>query len=123
MVNQLFSNKSVSIFNVIRNIVTITKSDVKAANIDQALSKALTVFRNTHPNWVNSLFNQHFVMVHVKPVVEMNLSHGRLPSALDLAMLWDRQFGEDEFSLREACITELTQAAKVFVNILNAELR
>ena len=57
----------------------------------RAVHQAYVNFARTYPNWAASLFDEHFVNVHLLPVLQRATETGDKVTAIEVADLWARQ--------------------------------
>ena len=120
--SQLFS-KQTFIVPTHGNLVSVSHpKKLTDPMVRKAVANAFAYFALTHPEWVDSLFDQFFVDRYLLPQIKMNLSQNRLITPLDVAMEWDAQFGFGTEKSRAKWIDELQQAAESFVHRLKHEL-
>ncbi len=94
----------------------------KNKSVDQAIDEAFAIFAKRNPEWVDNLFDQHFIEKRVKPVVGINAKRGRKVSAIDVAMMWDAQFSNQSFDRRQQHVNQLVADAELFIRELKARL-
>ena len=94
----------------------------KQSRTEKCVDSAFETFATTYPNWVDADFDQTFIDETIKPLVNFKWNQGRLPSAVDVSMAWDKQFHADNFDTRKNDLNSLTQAANLFVNTLARQL-
>jgi len=111
---QFFINLTGNLFSAV--------SRPKPVNIEKAVDEAYAVFASRNPDWVENLFDQHFIDHKIKPVVSINRQRGRLISAIDVAMMWDAQFSGQSFERRQQHVNQLVWTAELFVQELKARL-
>ena len=89
-----------------------------------ALRRTQTRFAEAYPQWVASLFDEHFVNDRLLPLLEDRyLHHQTLPEPVELAKTWDKMLELANLEVRQRRIEELTPAARDFIQWLAAELQ
>jgi hypothetical protein len=59
--------------------------------LQRAVRQAYVTFARTYPNWVASLFDEHFATVHLLPLMQRSAEMGDKVTATQVAELWARQ--------------------------------
>jgi hypothetical protein len=57
----------------------------------RAVRQAYVTFARTYPNWVASLFDAHFINMHLLPLLHSAAESGDKVTARQIAELWARQ--------------------------------
>src|SRR6266487_1020230 len=86
-----------------------------------ALTRALSTFARAYPQWITSLFDEHFLTRHAGPLLTRTLLHDGTLIPVELATTWVDQMKLNE-TARTQFITELTPIASNFIRWLEAEL-
>ncbi|MDX2480186.1 MAG: ATP-binding protein [Desulfuromusa sp.] len=81
-----------------------------------ALTKTYTAFSEKHPEWVGSLFDEHFITHKASPILALCVQRASRARSEDLAKAWADQFGGQDNAQSELIATD-------FLRIFNAELR
>lgn len=116
--NQATAGKSV------KNVLDLFKIDVSwkretAVTTPHAVKAAYQEFRQTHPKWANSLFDETFLYQVAAPL----FANGTLPTAKKLAIAWRSQFKVGTSSQRAADIRKVQPVAAIFLQMVRQELR
>lgn len=80
----------------------------------RAVRHAYTHFARTYPNWVAALFDEHFVNVHVLPLLHRAAEAGEKVTPTEIADLWARQVSLMP-SLRQKHMARIMPAAIHFL--------
>ena len=87
----------------------------------RAMRQAYKSFARNYPNWVAALFDEHFVIVHVLPLLHRAAATGEKVTPWQVAELWARQVSILP-SLRQKHITRIIPAATHFLCMVADEL-
>jgi hypothetical protein len=94
---------------------------LKSLAFRMCLSRAYATFAHHYPDWVETLFDEHFVQHRAAPLLKRYLRPLCPPAPIELATLWATQFSSDS-SAAKRYATELIPAAADFLGWLEAEL-
>lgn len=95
---------------------------VRKALFHQALKQAFQAFAEVHPDWADSLFDEHFLLQQAPRMEKQYCADGRLPTPLDLAVAWHMQLGNVPKAMRQRHIADVQLAASYFVAQLQEAL-
>src|SRR3954453_11920022 len=73
----------------VRNVLGRTPEQ---AVLREAIRETLTTFERLHPEWAQSLFDQHFLSNTAAPIMARAVEPELFPAAEELAAAWDAQF-------------------------------
>jgi hypothetical protein len=85
----------------------------------RAFQQAYALFRERHPEWADSLFDQPFLERRIASLLKDDLV---LPTGLSLASWWADHLGLGDRQ-RAYWVSRLTPAASDFLHLLQAALR
>ena len=105
MLQQSFSHKLVGNVFLRRHKIT------RKLSVSQAVDTAYEQFRQTHSEWVDSLFDKSFLTTEAAPLFARN----HLPTATQLAIAWCNQFGTGMSAKKAADIEKALPVAKAFL--------
>ena len=88
-----------------------------------ALSRAFTTWAPQHWEWVDYLFNEHFLAHRAGPFLIACMKDGIQPNPIELANIWAEQLTWFDDEMRQRHIAKLTPAAAEFLRCLEAELQ
>jgi hypothetical protein len=86
-----------------------------------AVRKAYRTFARQHPQWVAALFDEHFVLTHVLPLLQQAASRGDTVTPDQIADLWARQISMLP-SLRQQHTTRIVPATSHFLGLVTDTL-
>ncbi len=89
--------------------------------VRQATIQAYRTFARQHPQWVAELFDEHFVLTHLLPLLQKVISTGEKVTPVQVAELWARQIAVLP-SLRQKHTVKMTPAATAFLYMVADEL-
>ena len=87
----------------------------------RAVHQAYMTFARTYPNWVATLFDEHFITTHLLPMLHRAAEHGETVTAGQVAELWARQVSMLP-TLRQKHIARIIPAATHFLCMVGDEL-
>lgn len=87
----------------------------------RAVRQAYLRFARSYPNWVASLFDAHFVDVHLLPLLQRAAQTGDKVTPMQVAEAWARQVSILP-SLRQRHIVRVLPAATCFLSMVADEL-
>ena len=87
-----------------------------------ALTKAYTAFAEKHPDWAQSLFDEHFLTHSAAPILALCLQREDTAPPEDLAIAWADQMGR-RGDARQTFIAQIEPVAADFLDMLDTELR
>jgi hypothetical protein len=87
----------------------------------RAVRRAFATFVRTYPNWAAALFDEHFVNVHLLPLLHRAAEAGEKVTPTQVAEVWARQVSMLP-SLRQKHIARITPAATHFLCMVTDEL-
>ena len=87
-----------------------------------ALARAFPRFAHAYPQWIESLFDEHFLTHQAASLLARTLVRTNMLTPAELATAWADQMGLNERQ-RTQFIAELTPVASNFLRWLDAELR
>lgn len=87
----------------------------------RAVHKAYLDFARQYPNWVATLFDEHFINVHLLPMLQRAADAGEKVTAMQTAEVWAKQVSMFP-SLRKKYITRILPAATYFLCLVADEL-
>jgi hypothetical protein len=87
----------------------------------RAVRQAYFNFARRYPNWVAALFDEHFVNVHLLPMLQRAADAGNKVTPLQVATMWARQVSTLP-SLRQQYIARMIPAATHFLCMVADEL-
>ena len=88
----------------------------------RALKRVHTRFAVDHAEWVDDLFDDHFLQRCALPLVMACHTEGRLPTPTELAEAWDKQFNPNPPAVRQKRLSQMTPVAAIFLRELQMEL-
>jgi hypothetical protein len=80
----------------------------------RAVRQAYITFAHTYPNWVATLFDEHFVSAHLLPVLQSAAERGEKVTSTQVAGMWARQVSMLP-SLRQKHTARMMPAATHFL--------
>ena len=89
---------------------------VRGLAFRMALKRAYASFAGYYPQWVASLFDDHFLSHGAASLLAGYVRDGSLPQPIELALAWDEQLGPVTPAVRERRIAELTPVAADFLD-------
>ena len=108
------------------NIETIRLMRLKRSGQHQALQQAVirtyNVWAPQNWEWVDSLFNEHFLTHRAVPVLIRYLDDSRQSAAVELANAWSEQLSWFDVERKRRHIANLIPTAAHFLRCLDAEL-
>lgn len=90
----------------------------RGANLTARLNAAFQIFIQTHGEWVDLGFNEDFFGCRVLPLIELYGRYGQLPTAYDIALAWDEEYGAGEPRYRRERVKQLTDDLALFISAL-----
>ena len=87
----------------------------------RAVRRAYLTFARTYPNWVATLFDEHFINTHLLPLLHNAAHGGDKVTARQVAELWARQVSMLP-SLRQKHIARIVPVATHFLCMVADEL-
>ena len=90
-----------------------------AVSVHQAVMIAYQQFQQTHPEWVDILFDKSFLYTEAAPLFARNT----LPTATQLAIAWCNQFGTGMSAKRAADIEAALPIAKTFLAMVQQAMK
>ena len=87
----------------------------------RAVHQAYVAFARTYPNWVATLFDEHFVNTHLLPLLQRAAEVGDKVTPIQAAELWARQVSMLP-TLRQKHIARIMPAATHFLCLVADEL-
>lgn len=115
---QVKATKSIeTVWNILR--AELSPRRETAVNTPHAVKTAYQEFKQTHPEWANSLFDETFLCQEAAPL----FANGKLPNAKQLAQAWRNQFNVGTTTQRATDIRKVQPIAAVFLQMVRQELR
>lgn len=90
-------------------------------SLRRAVHKAYLSFARQYPNWVATLFDEHFVNTHLLPLLQNAADAGEKVTAVQAAEVWAKQVSMLP-SLRKRHISRILPAATHFLCLVADEL-
>jgi hypothetical protein len=87
----------------------------------RAVRRAFATFARTYPNWVATLFDEHFVHIHLLPLLQRAAETSEKVTPMQIAELWARQVSILP-SLRQKHSAHMLPAARDFLGMVADEL-
>lgn len=117
MLQQSFSHKLFSsVFNFRWQSALARRT---AVSNPQAVQIAYKQFRQTHPEWVDNLFDESFLITEAAPL----FARSSLPTATQLAIAWCNQFGTGMSAKKAADIERILPVAKSFLVMMQQAMK
>jgi hypothetical protein len=88
-----------------------------------ALIRTYTTWASHNWEWVDSLFNEHFLAQQAGSLLSRLVQEGRFPDSVELAEAWAEQLSWFDQAMRQRHIATLLPAITVFLGCLEEELR
>lgn len=89
-----------------------------------ALTRAYTIWAPQNWEWVDSLFNEHFLTYRATNfLIKYYMKDRSLPEPIELANLWAEQFKWFDEEMRQRHIAKLTPVAAEFLRSFETELQ
>lgn len=89
--------------------------------VRQATIQAYRTFARQYPQWVAALFDEHFVLTHLLPLLQKVSSTGEKVTPLQVTQLWARQITVLP-SMRQKHMVKMMPAATAFLYMVADEL-
>jgi hypothetical protein len=120
----LFNNAVMPLAKAVFSWLPATKASawVRALVFRMALKRAYASFAGYYPQWVASLFDEHFLRHSVASLLAGYVQTGTLPQPIELVLAWDEQLGPTTPAIRERRLAELAPVAANFLDWLAVEL-
>jgi hypothetical protein len=80
-----------SVNQIERSIMKWLVQNYQRRTLRRAVHQAYAAFARTYPDWVASLFDEHFVTVHLLPLMQRATETGDKVTAAQVAELWSQQ--------------------------------
>jgi len=88
-----------------------------------ALTRAFTTWAPQNWEWVDYLFNEHFLTHRAAPFLVAYMKDGIQPDPAKLANVWAKQLAWFDDEMKQRHIAKLTPVAAEFLRCLEAELQ
>jgi hypothetical protein len=98
------------------------RRDARRQALAGAVGRAYAVWAPQNWEWVDSLFNEHFLAHRAVPVLTRYLDDSRQSAVVELANAWAEQLSWFDVELKRRHIANLTPVAAHFLRCLDAEL-
>jgi hypothetical protein len=99
-----------------------SQKSAKAKALKVALEQVIPAFSQTHPEWTATLFDDQFLGQTAKPLLDKYVNEAKLPAAVELAEIWDRQLGPASDNVRSRRLAEVMPVATHFLIVLQTKL-
>ena len=101
-------------------IVTQTENATRSESTSKMMRRAYKAFAADNKIWVESLFDEHFLVEHGEPVVADYVDEllTRHQAAIDLALAWETHLVSPNVKVSKQCQTNAVKAAESFLAYL-----
>lgn len=89
----------------------------------RATRRAAAQLRSSHPAWIESLFDSHFLLNQGMPILERHLECPASTDAFDLVLAWAEQWPYMTAAQRKSNLQTLTPVAAKFLHLLEKEMK
>jgi hypothetical protein len=104
----------------INHVLPATLRIIPQHRFEQTIHRTYASWRHRFPRWVNSGFDEYFLLHDALPLLREMLQGGRYPDPVQLACKWVVVFGISSAAMQRA-VTELTPVAADFLARLQIE--
>jgi len=80
-----------TVMQIERSVIEWLVQHYQRRTLRRAVQQAYTTFARTYPDWVASLFDEHFVNVHLLPLMQKATETSDKVTAAQVAELWSQQ--------------------------------
>ncbi len=100
-----------------RALVPWLVQDYQQRTLRRAIQRAYVRFAKQHPQWVAALFDEHFVLTHLLPMLQDAAASGAPLTAQAVAYRWSCQFSMLP-TARQQHMTRILPAATRFLSLV-----
>jgi hypothetical protein len=88
----------------------------------QAIARIYPSFARQYPDWVDYLFDEHFLSQHGFHLLAAYIVYKAMPTPFELARVWAEQFAWFNLEMKERHVAQLMPVAADFLRRLDKEL-
>jgi hypothetical protein len=122
MIYQSQSHVKTDILEKFVNKVKWISEENRRLDVRLAFFVTYKTFARRYPQWAASLFDEHFFIHHVTPLLERSIRDSTPLDPAEIAAAWTKQMGIKEEKMQEL-INEMIPVASEFLHLLGAEIR